>query len=157
MGGKPSTVAVRMRTALNARNRDQWRLYFDAEGHEVNAIFGPEAFGPRGDTYTHEFRTYREWNGRLHQWTAREIQEALDEEANRAAFEASEEGKRALAEMAALAEKEYQEEDRRWVEEDQRLRAEEAAQLAAAEAREAAEQRAAVDAFYAAQEEDVAL
>ena len=75
-----TTAARRMARTLNKR-RAGWRLYFDQEGHEVCAIYGPTAFDPPSDTYEHAFVTYQERNvpgAPLHRWTYRDVQEALD-------------------------------------------------------------------------------
>lgn len=102
-----TTAARRMRTALNARRQGQWRLYFDADGHETQAIYGPSAFGPRRSTYTHHFVTYQEPDGSMHRWTAREIQEAIDEAQSMAEYMKSQEHQDAVREMQDQGDAEY--------------------------------------------------
>lgn len=45
-----STAARRIVREANSR-RPGFRLYFDADGHLVNEVYGPEAFGPNSSTY----------------------------------------------------------------------------------------------------------
>jgi hypothetical protein len=76
-----TTAAIRMRTALNARRRGKWRLYFDGDGREVCAIYGPDAYGPNSSEWAHHFTTRQEPDGSLHRWTSREVQAAMDSDA----------------------------------------------------------------------------
>lgn len=48
-----TTISTEARRIVRAARgyRPGFRLYFDATGHLVSAIYGPEAFGPQASTY----------------------------------------------------------------------------------------------------------
>lgn len=79
-----TTTARRITRALNRETKAGWRLHFDGEGNVLTRIYGPEAFGPKRDTYTHCFTTFQEPNvvgAPLHRFTEREVQDAIDQKA----------------------------------------------------------------------------
>ncbi|WP_328384445.1 hypothetical protein OHQ88_33635 (plasmid) [Micromonospora zamorensis] len=98
-----TTAARRMTRELNQQSAG-WRCYFDADGHLVQRIYGPEPYGPRRDEYVHGFVAHQEPNVQgapLHRWTWREVQKAIDEAAEREAMMDAPTAQQVLDEWAA--------------------------------------------------------
>ncbi|MFJ2087551.1 hypothetical protein ACIOBK_33840 [Micromonospora chokoriensis] len=100
-----TTTARRITRELNQQGAG-WRCWFDADGHLVQRIYGPEAFGPQHGEYAYYFTAYQEPNVQgapVHRWTYREVQGTIDEAVQREAMMEGPTAQQILDEWAAEA------------------------------------------------------